>query len=336
MSAGSRRQGGAARGQAATLPEVARAAALGVALQAALGAPFLAAAPGAYVGRAFELSRAFLHTWSVNLKFLPERVFLSPALAAGLLAAHLALLWLFAEHRRARACAQQPLPAPSAQRGRAGRGHGGRSLGGCLPPAHHCPRNGPAVMLRGPPPRVAWHHAAHGLAAVWAQSQARPRTVRQLGSARSAPAAPRRCSVLGPRAHAGRRCARARWCRAEGGLVGAARGALARSRDAAGVAAPRLRSTTAPVARAVNGAPARAPGGSPVKAPHQGATPGTSPGGARSGRAKAGSGGGGLGGGAPGALSAEQALLIVFAGNLIGVACARSLHFQFYAWCARA
>ena len=143
--AGSRKQGGAARGQATTLQEVARAAALGVALQAVLGAPFLAAAPGAYVGRAFELSRAFLHTWSVNLKFLPERVFLSPALAAGLLAAHLALLWLFAEYRRARACAQQPLPAPSAQRGRAGRGHGGRSLGGCLPPAHHCPRNGPPL-----------------------------------------------------------------------------------------------------------------------------------------------------------------------------------------------
>lgn len=85
--------------QATTLQEVARAAALGVALQAALGAPFLAADAGAYVGRAFELSRAFLHTWSVNLKFLPERAFASPALAAGLLALHLALLWLFAEYR---------------------------------------------------------------------------------------------------------------------------------------------------------------------------------------------------------------------------------------------
>ena len=89
------------RAQATTLQEVARAAALGVALQVALGAPFLARAPGAYVGRAFELSRAFLHTWSVNLKFLPERLFLSPALAAGLLAVHLALLYLFAEYRRA-------------------------------------------------------------------------------------------------------------------------------------------------------------------------------------------------------------------------------------------
>ena len=87
--------------QATTLQEVARAAALGVALQVALGAPFLASHPGAYVSRAFELSRAFLHTWSVNLKFLPEHVFLSPALATGLLAAHLALLWLFAEYRRA-------------------------------------------------------------------------------------------------------------------------------------------------------------------------------------------------------------------------------------------
>lgn len=43
--------------------------------------------------------RVFLHVWSVNLKFLPEGVFQSKGLAASLLAAHLALLWLFAQNR---------------------------------------------------------------------------------------------------------------------------------------------------------------------------------------------------------------------------------------------
>ena len=76
-----------------------RHAALFLALQAALGLPFLAAAPAAYLGRAFELTRVFEHRWSVNWAFLPPALFVSPGLAAALLAAHAGLLLLLA-HRR--------------------------------------------------------------------------------------------------------------------------------------------------------------------------------------------------------------------------------------------
>ena len=69
---------------------------LGLLLQLGLAGPFLLHAPGSYLGRAFELSRVFLHTWSVNLKFLPEQAFQARWLAAGLLAAHVLTLWLFA------------------------------------------------------------------------------------------------------------------------------------------------------------------------------------------------------------------------------------------------
>lgn len=48
---------------------------------------------------ASALRRVFLHIWSVNLKFLPEALFQSKALAVGLLVAHLSLLWLFARNR---------------------------------------------------------------------------------------------------------------------------------------------------------------------------------------------------------------------------------------------
>ncbi|KAF2396495.1 Lethal(2)neighbour of Tid protein, partial [Trichodelitschia bisporula] len=53
----------------------------------------------AYVGRAFELSRVFLYRWTVNWRFVPEDVFLSKPFAASLLAAHAALLLLFAATR---------------------------------------------------------------------------------------------------------------------------------------------------------------------------------------------------------------------------------------------
>ena len=85
---------GAAQG--GTTPELLQGTALGVLLQLALAAPFLLRDPGAYLRRAFELTRVFQHTWSVNLKFLPPHVFLDPWLAAGLLAAHVTTLWLFA------------------------------------------------------------------------------------------------------------------------------------------------------------------------------------------------------------------------------------------------
>ena len=43
--------------------------------------------------------QVFLHTWTVNWKFLPEAWFVSRRLALLLLAAHLRLLWSYAQHR---------------------------------------------------------------------------------------------------------------------------------------------------------------------------------------------------------------------------------------------
>jgi alpha-1,3-mannosyltransferase len=53
--------------------------------QLILGAQFLLANPVAYLHRSFELSRVFVQHWSVNLKFLPEDVFLSGRFALVLL-----------------------------------------------------------------------------------------------------------------------------------------------------------------------------------------------------------------------------------------------------------
>lgn len=63
--------------------------------QAVIGAPFLLTHPASYVSKAFEFSRVFFYQWTVNLKFLPESVFLSPALARGLLFGHLGVLLAF-------------------------------------------------------------------------------------------------------------------------------------------------------------------------------------------------------------------------------------------------
>ncbi|KAI0709420.1 glycosyltransferase family 58 protein [Earliella scabrosa] len=79
------------RGLASTLAHV---LALG-ATQAVLGAPFLFAHPRTYLKYAFEFSRVFLFKWTVNWRFLGEDVFLSPAWARGLLAAHVGALVLF-------------------------------------------------------------------------------------------------------------------------------------------------------------------------------------------------------------------------------------------------
>jgi hypothetical protein len=58
--------------QAASVKDIVQGTAAGVLLQAVLGAPFLVAAPASYLRKAFELSRVFLHQWTVNLHFLPE------------------------------------------------------------------------------------------------------------------------------------------------------------------------------------------------------------------------------------------------------------------------
>ncbi len=84
-----------------------------VQVQFALAVPFLAANPRGYLGRAFELSRQFLFRWTVNWRFVGEDVFLSRPFALGLLAAHAALLVLFAATRWLRPAAKGPLPSAS-------------------------------------------------------------------------------------------------------------------------------------------------------------------------------------------------------------------------------
>ena len=69
------------------------------ALQVALGAPFLAANAAGYLERSFELGRVFMFKWTVNWKFLPEEVFVSGKLAAGLMALS-AASWLAFGHFR--------------------------------------------------------------------------------------------------------------------------------------------------------------------------------------------------------------------------------------------
>lgn len=81
------------------MEEIVEGACQGIALQMLLGAPFLLHNAGAYLSRAFELSRVFQHVWSVNLKFLSELVFQSKEVAVVLLLAHMLLLWAFAQYR---------------------------------------------------------------------------------------------------------------------------------------------------------------------------------------------------------------------------------------------
>ncbi|CAL0308486.1 unnamed protein product [Lupinus luteus] len=68
-------------------------------VQIFLGLPFLVSYPVAYISRAFNLGRVFVHFWSVNFKFIPEPIFISKGLAIFLLAAHLTLLASFAHYR---------------------------------------------------------------------------------------------------------------------------------------------------------------------------------------------------------------------------------------------
>ncbi|CAL0308485.1 unnamed protein product [Lupinus luteus] len=68
-------------------------------VQIFLGLPFLVSYPVAYISRAFNLGRVFVHFWSVNFKFIPERIFISKGFAIFLLAAHLTLLASFAHYR---------------------------------------------------------------------------------------------------------------------------------------------------------------------------------------------------------------------------------------------
>ena len=54
----------------------------------------------------------------------------------------------------------------------------------------------------------------------------------------------------------------------------------------------------------------------------------------RSGLAQqSGAGKGALAGGSQSSVAAGHALWVVFSGNFVGIACARTLHVQFYSWC---
>ncbi|KAI5795546.1 glycosyltransferase [Geopyxis carbonaria] len=69
------------------------------AVQAGLGAPFLARFPKSYLSRAFEFTRVFMFRWTVNWRFVGEEVFLSRAFAAGLLGVHVLILAVFLARR---------------------------------------------------------------------------------------------------------------------------------------------------------------------------------------------------------------------------------------------
>ncbi|KAL9384994.1 hypothetical protein Peur_022004 [Populus x canadensis] len=68
-------------------------------VQILVGLPFLVSHPIAYISRAFNLGRVFIHFWSVNFKFIPEPVFVSKQFAISLLIAQLGLLAAFAHYK---------------------------------------------------------------------------------------------------------------------------------------------------------------------------------------------------------------------------------------------
>lgn len=68
-------------------------------VQVLLGFPFLLSHPVEYISRAFDLGRVFIHFWSVNFKFVPEKLFVSKELAVALLFFHLTALMVFAHYK---------------------------------------------------------------------------------------------------------------------------------------------------------------------------------------------------------------------------------------------
>ncbi|KAG2586730.1 dol-P-Man:Man(5)GlcNAc(2)-PP-Dol alpha-1,3-mannosyltransferase-like isoform X2 [Panicum virgatum] len=68
-------------------------------VQVLLGMPFLLSHPVEYISRAFNLGRVFIHFWSVNFKFIPEKLFVSKELAIALLILHLTTLMVFAHYK---------------------------------------------------------------------------------------------------------------------------------------------------------------------------------------------------------------------------------------------
>lgn len=64
-------------------------------VQVLFGLPFLLTSPVAYLKGSFDLGRVFLYEWTVNWRFLPEDVFVSPSFHVCLLVLHVLLLLYF-------------------------------------------------------------------------------------------------------------------------------------------------------------------------------------------------------------------------------------------------
>ncbi|KAL8633924.1 hypothetical protein Q9189_000436 [Teloschistes chrysophthalmus] len=64
-------------------------------VQFVVATPFLPVNARGYLSRAFEFSRQFLYKWTVNWRFVDEKIFLSREFAMGLVTANLCLLSLF-------------------------------------------------------------------------------------------------------------------------------------------------------------------------------------------------------------------------------------------------
>jgi len=63
--------------------------------QLILGYPFLSTFPIEYLTRSFDIGRVFMHIWTVNLKFLPEDLFIRKELGLVLLLLTLVVMCLF-------------------------------------------------------------------------------------------------------------------------------------------------------------------------------------------------------------------------------------------------
>lgn len=66
-----------------------------VAIQGVLAYPFLSTYPASYIQKAFEFSRVFDYTWTVNWRMMSEETFVSDWFAKQLLAAHAFTLLMF-------------------------------------------------------------------------------------------------------------------------------------------------------------------------------------------------------------------------------------------------
>jgi len=64
-------------------------------IQVLVGWPFIEHNWQTYLKGSFDLGRVFMHTWTVNLKFLPEDIFVGKELALGLLVCHFVMLLVF-------------------------------------------------------------------------------------------------------------------------------------------------------------------------------------------------------------------------------------------------